>query len=174
MKYFFKNNLSLGILFFLSILIHWQWINIISLISQGDWMYFNDYVLREIRFFQFNTWLEDLNGGRAVFDLVQSPFWAMFGVFKVLFGFNFNVSNHLLVLYPVILIAPISIYVLLRYLYNNKIGVILGSLLWWFILSSITAYLLKKMISPKALRWINHISGIILLSFGIAAIISTS
>lgn len=59
---------SLLILLFLSALIHRQWLNVNTIITSGDWVYFNEKVLLSINAFQFNTWLEDLNMGRPVFD----------------------------------------------------------------------------------------------------------
>lgn len=45
-------------------------------------------------------------------------------------------------------------------------GVFLGSALWWVILSSIIS-MLKDKISLQGLSWINKLSGIIIISFGI-------
>jgi len=48
-------------------------------------------------------------------------------------------------------------------------GVFLGSTLWWFILSSGVG-LFRKRVSLQALRWINRISGIIILAFGLISL----
>jgi len=53
------------------------------------------------------------------------------------------------------------------------LGVLLGSSAWWLILSSLTG-LLKSRINLAALTWINRISGLILLGFGVVAIIGTA
>jgi threonine/homoserine/homoserine lactone efflux protein len=50
------------------------------------------------------------------------------------------------------------------------LGVFLGSSTWWLILSSVTS-LLRNRISVAGLVWVNRISGIIILGFGIAALI---
>jgi threonine/homoserine/homoserine lactone efflux protein len=50
------------------------------------------------------------------------------------------------------------------------LGVFLGSSCWWLILSVVTS-LLRNKVSPTGLRWVNRISGLIILGFGIAAII---
>ncbi len=50
------------------------------------------------------------------------------------------------------------------------LGVFLGSSTWWLILSGVTS-LLKSRLSPTALTWVNRISGVIILGFGIAAIV---
>ena len=49
-------------------------------------------------------------------------------------------------------------------------GVFLGSTLWWVILSSGVG-LFRKRFSLQALRWVNRISGIIILGFGLISIL---
>ena len=50
------------------------------------------------------------------------------------------------------------------------LGVFLGSACWWFILSSLTS-LLRDRISLTALIWVNRISGLVILGFGIVALV---
>jgi len=45
-------------------------------------------------------------------------------------------------------------------------GIFVGSLIWWFILSTITS-LLRKRIENKYINLLNKISGIILIGFSI-------
>lgn len=45
-------------------------------------------------------------------------------------------------------------------------AVFTGSTLWWLILSG-TVSLFQKRVTPRTLRWINRISGIIIASFGV-------
>jgi threonine/homoserine/homoserine lactone efflux protein len=51
------------------------------------------------------------------------------------------------------------------------IGVFVGSTLWWVLLSSASS-ILKNRLTPKGLLWVNRISGIIILGFGLAAFVS--
>ncbi|WP_416676715.1 LysE/ArgO family amino acid transporter [Egbenema bharatensis] len=48
-------------------------------------------------------------------------------------------------------------------------GVFLGSALWWLLLSSGVG-LFRSRLTPKHLKWLNRISGAILLGFGIIAL----
>jgi threonine/homoserine/homoserine lactone efflux protein len=50
------------------------------------------------------------------------------------------------------------------------IGVFLGSGSWWLILSSMTGIMRNK-ISAGKMAWANRISGLIILAFGVAALI---
>jgi threonine/homoserine/homoserine lactone efflux protein len=50
-------------------------------------------------------------------------------------------------------------------------GVFLGSALWWLILAGI-AGVLRTRLTPGAMRWINRLSGVILLSFGSAVLVA--
>ena len=49
------------------------------------------------------------------------------------------------------------------------LGVFLGSALWWFFLSGAVG-LLRDRFTPAAMRWLNRLSGVILLAFGIIAL----
>lgn len=51
------------------------------------------------------------------------------------------------------------------------LGVFIGSALWWLILSSIVSYFQSK-ITPNRLIWINRLSGLIIISFGLFALYS--
>jgi threonine/homoserine/homoserine lactone efflux protein len=51
------------------------------------------------------------------------------------------------------------------------LGVFLGSACWWFILSSLTN-LLRGRLNLSSLIWVNRISGLIILGFGIVALVS--
>ncbi len=50
-------------------------------------------------------------------------------------------------------------------------GVFMGSTLWWFILSSVVSYF-QSNITPDKLIWINRLSGVIIISFGLFALYS--
>jgi len=52
------------------------------------------------------------------------------------------------------------------------IGVFWGSTLWWVTLSSLTNILRGKFLTKKGLSWINRISGVVLVAFGIGALCS--
>ena len=51
------------------------------------------------------------------------------------------------------------------------LGVFIGSALWWLILSGFTG-LLRGMFNPKRLQWLNRISGLIIIGFGLFAFLS--
>jgi threonine/homoserine/homoserine lactone efflux protein len=51
------------------------------------------------------------------------------------------------------------------------IGVFTGSGLWWLVLSGFTG-LLRGLFNPKRLRWLNRISGLIIIGFGLFAFLS--
>jgi threonine/homoserine/homoserine lactone efflux protein len=51
------------------------------------------------------------------------------------------------------------------------VGVFLGSACWWLLLSGGVS-LLRSRLRPGALRWVNYLSGILLLVFGVVALVS--
>ena len=48
-------------------------------------------------------------------------------------------------------------------------GVFLGSAMWWFIVSGVTG-LFRAKLSARGLRWVNRVSGTIIVTFGVLAI----
>jgi threonine/homoserine/homoserine lactone efflux protein len=53
------------------------------------------------------------------------------------------------------------------------LGVLLGSTTWWVILTSIVT-LVRARLTPDLLRWVNRLSGCILLGFGLVALVSVA
>ncbi len=50
-------------------------------------------------------------------------------------------------------------------------GVFLGAAAWWFLLASI-ASILRQRFTDNGLRWMNGISGVVILGFGVYALLS--
>ncbi len=51
------------------------------------------------------------------------------------------------------------------------LGVLVGSALWWVVLCSVVAWV-RGRVSPRALVWVNRVSGAALVAFGAVAIIA--
>lgn len=51
------------------------------------------------------------------------------------------------------------------------LGVFLGSTLWWVLLTAIVGRL-RRRFTPRALAWVNRVSGTVLLVFGVVAILA--
>lgn len=51
------------------------------------------------------------------------------------------------------------------------LGVFCGSATWWFFLS-LTSGMFSTRVTPRSLRWINRLSGVIIVGFGMAALTS--
>lgn len=49
------------------------------------------------------------------------------------------------------------------------LGIILGSAMWWLLLSGGVAFVLHHRLSSAMMRDINHVSGVVIMLFGIAA-----
>lgn len=52
------------------------------------------------------------------------------------------------------------------------LGVFLGSALWWLVLSSGVGYV-RRSCTPSRLRWVNALSGVALVCFGLLTLLST-
>ncbi len=51
------------------------------------------------------------------------------------------------------------------------LGVFVGSALWWLLLSNVVS-LFRSAVNPSTLQWLNRISGVVLIIFGIIALTS--
>lgn len=51
------------------------------------------------------------------------------------------------------------------------VGVFVGSALWWLLLSSVVS-LFRSIANPNTLQWLNRVSGVVLIMFGVIALIS--
>jgi threonine/homoserine/homoserine lactone efflux protein len=51
------------------------------------------------------------------------------------------------------------------------LGVLLGSALWWVVLTAIVGTL-RTRVTPGALVWVNRASGALILAFGLVAIVA--
>ena len=50
-------------------------------------------------------------------------------------------------------------------------GVFLGSALWWLLLSGAVGFF-RRALTPERLRWVNRVSGAVLMGFGVLALLS--
>jgi threonine/homoserine/homoserine lactone efflux protein len=87
--------------------------------------------------------------------------------------FFLTLTNPLTILFFVAVFAGLGIgtegghYLLAGILVS---GVFTGSAMWWLVLSGFTG-LLQKLLNPKRLQWLNRISGLIILGFGLFALL---
>jgi len=98
----------------------------------------------------------------------DQPVWR-----KYVMTFFFTLSN------PMTIISFMAIFAGLGLMTGAKdsvhalllvLGVIMGSFLWWFTLSSGVVYTLRGRMTPKIAKIINKASGIIILLFGFTSI----
>jgi threonine/homoserine/homoserine lactone efflux protein len=50
-------------------------------------------------------------------------------------------------------------------------GVLLGSAAWWLFLS-ITVSVARSWLTPPRMRWVNRVSGLVIMVFGVVALLS--
>jgi len=128
-------------------------------------------------------WLQ-LIGGIFLLYLGGKTFWSkpeekpLSVSHKSLFG-DFVSTLLLTITNPMTILSYIAIFATLG-LSRSKdsssnmvilvLGVFLGSILWWLILSEGVTFFRKKL-SKKVMLWINHFAGILIFLFGIAALI---
>ena len=52
------------------------------------------------------------------------------------------------------------------------LGITLGSAIWWLLLTGVVTFVLHHRLSPAVMRGINRFSGIVILMFGVFALLS--
>jgi threonine/homoserine/homoserine lactone efflux protein len=81
---------------------------------------------------------------------------------------------------PITILAFVSIFAAIRVskmtegLFNSWIvigGVFVGAAVWWFLLASV-ASVLRQQFTERGIRWMNGISGVVIIGFGAYALLS--
>ncbi|AJY73740.1 LysE family translocator [Paenibacillus beijingensis] len=54
--------------------------------------------------------------------------------------------------------------------FQMVIGIFIGSMIWWLFLSIVTGTV-RQMLNANAMRWINRLSGIVLIVFGVVSLV---
>ena len=91
-----------------------SWLFSFSILSKGDWSYFYKEAMSSLQFNYFGLWLSDYSFGRVLIDAGQAPTYAMYGFLAKFFGLGFTISERLIYLWPVLIVAPLATFVLLR------------------------------------------------------------
>jgi len=92
------------------------------------------------------------------------------------FGSSFLVT----IFNPITILAFVSIFAAIRVSttvegllgsWTIVVGVLLGALTWWWLLASL-ASVLRQRFTERSLRWLNRISGAVILGFGIYGLVA--
>jgi len=107
-------------------ILYFRWINF-DVFSYGDWSY--KYLKNLAELTSGATWVANTDFGSFNELLWRAPLDAMFGAFATV-GLGSNVSDKLLVFWPIAITSVIAPYVLLRQLSFSKLHAVIGSLFY--------------------------------------------
>ena len=90
-------------------------------------------------------------------------------------SFVLTLTNPMTILTFIAIFAGLGVgstYAGYNYAITVVMGVFLGSLLWWLFIISLVGVIHKK-INASIMKWINRISGVVIIIFGVLAILQT-
>lgn len=82
--------------------------------------------LSDVRINYFSLWLSDKNLGRVLIDIGQAPTYAIYGFLAHIFNWDYELIQRLVHFFPIVFVAPIAIYLLLRLFINNHFAILIG------------------------------------------------
>ncbi|NCU42521.1 MAG: hypothetical protein EOM19_07475 [Candidatus Moranbacteria bacterium] len=116
---------SIGVLTILSVCIFHAWFSF-SVFLNGDWNFWGSEYLKEFRFTSFWS-IKDYGLGAP-----DEVFWAyprnfLASIFG-LFGFDWNVAEKVIILWPIVFLLPLACFLLLERMFRNAVVAFVGSL----------------------------------------------
>lgn len=125
----FKNKFYYVCLLIISLLVYWRWLNF-NIQVNGDFGYFYSQYLKE--FLYFPIWISSGNFGNT-----DVTFWRSIiinlpiGILGY-FNFDYNFVSKIVVLWPYIILGPISSYFFVYTVVKNKLASFVGALIFSF------------------------------------------
>lgn len=95
-----------------------------SILTHGDWIYFDSFSLQNYRRFFVSTWLSDFSPGRFVLDLGQGPLYALTGHLQACCKVGYALSERLIYLWPGLFLSIFLSYRFFRSIMSNPCGVV--------------------------------------------------
>lgn len=98
--------------------------------TAGDWGYFVKSASDTLRRHYFSVWLSDTQFGRVLIDAGQAPTYAAYGWLSYYLNASYAVSERLVHLWPSVILAIVSSYLLVQYIFKDKFAAALGAIVY--------------------------------------------
>ncbi|HVU59691.1 MAG TPA: hypothetical protein VHC98_02535 [Candidatus Saccharimonadales bacterium] len=98
--------------------------------TDGDWGFLLKSTADTLRRYYFSTWLSDMQFGRVLFDAGQAPTYALYGVFSAYLHTGYALNERLIHLWPAVIIAVVSSYLLVHHMFRDMFAAILGAIVY--------------------------------------------
>ncbi len=115
------------ILLFVSFFTHFRWINNLAVLTSGDWTNLGIQTLKEYLAFPY-LWVS--NGfGSVNIGASFYPFNLIYGILAH-FNLGYGLDERLVFFWPILILLPISIYILVKKITGNTLASLIGSIIY--------------------------------------------
>jgi len=123
-----KINVWLLLALLLAAVTHFRWLSF-STFQYGDWRF--HFAEVGAAFMELSPWFTNFNLGEASITLWKLPFNIIYGAFGHA-GFDSNISEKVLVLWPAIFLPPLASFLLVRQVVRSNPAALAGALVYSF------------------------------------------
>jgi hypothetical protein len=128
MKFFKNINIWLLIALLISAVTHFRWISF-SIFQYGDWRF--HFANVGAAFMELSPWSTNFNLGQVSLTIWKLPFNFIYGMFGEA-GFNSNISEKFLILWPIVFLPPLASFLLVRQVVRSNSAAFAGALVYSF------------------------------------------
>jgi hypothetical protein len=115
------------ILLLLSFISHWEWTSNLSILTSGDWIYQDSATLKELLSVPLIWSMNSL--GSINLGISFSPFTFIYGLLAN-GNVSYGISERILFLWPILILLPLTSYLLIKNFIKNSIASAIGSLVY--------------------------------------------
>lgn len=116
-KKFLYNKFGIA-LFVIAIITHYEWFNVFSALTSGDWGYWSDQVISQL-YFSYGSWINFFDFGSVNIQVSFNAFTLIWSLLTNL-GFSYDLAMKVTFLIPIAILGFISPFLLLRKMVKNE------------------------------------------------------
>ena len=107
-----KTNIAVIFLLFLSIITHWQWFDINTILTFADWHYWHDETAKQL-WYGWGTWLHNRDMGSSNIQLYFYLFQSVWSLLANL-GLSYEIATKITFFIPISVLGFLSPFVLFK------------------------------------------------------------
>lgn len=128
---FLKTKIGkLALPFTVVVLIYNSWFLNFGVRTSGDWGFMLAATADTLRRHYFSIWLSDSQFGRVLIDAGQAPTYAIYGWLSHYLNFSYALNERIVHLWPAVIVALISSYLLTNYIFRDRVAASLGMIVY--------------------------------------------
>jgi len=155
-----QNRILFIALCIIALVIYNKWIFTAGIISHGDWGYY--FKETQNAYFQnsFSLWRSLSSFGGISLDVGQGPTNFYYAVLSRFFNLDFNISERIVHLWPIVFFTLFSSFILLQSIFKNRVAIGIGVLVYMY-----NTYFLTSQTGHLTLMAAYSIAPLVLYSF---------